>query len=152
VPFPAGKRKPTSVARKLAEGLRAAFNQPFIVENKPGPTASSRRASGARRADGHTLFVTPTQRIRPTANIYTSLPLRPAEGFRAGRRHHEDPDGAGRARRLPGERFCVLRQLAKAKTLTFGSGNTSRPRAAEMFRRAPEWRCCTFRIAGPRKR
>ena len=81
VPFPAGSAT-DSVARKLAEGLRAAFNSPSSWKTSPAPTASSRR--GRRRAPsrmGTRSSSRQTPRIRSIANIYTSLPYDPEKDF-----------------------------------------------------------------------
>jgi tripartite-type tricarboxylate transporter receptor subunit TctC len=81
VPFPAGSAT-DSVARKLAEGLRTAFNQPFIVENKPGGDGIFAARMAARaEPDGHTIFVTTNTTHSANVAIYTSLPYHPRKDF-----------------------------------------------------------------------
>ena len=55
VPFPAGG--PTDIyARMVADKLRAAFGQPFVVENRPGGTGTIGNVAAINApADGYTL-------------------------------------------------------------------------------------------------
>ncbi|MDB5860157.1 MAG: hypothetical protein JWQ76_3846 [Ramlibacter sp.] len=77
VPFPAGG--PTDVtARIYADKLAARLNQPFVVENKPGPNGIAvYNAVIAAPADGNTLaFVTPGgQVLQPAINAYLKKPV-----------------------------------------------------------------------------
>jgi tripartite-type tricarboxylate transporter receptor subunit TctC len=52
------------LARMAAQGLAARFDQPVVVENKPGANgALAAQAVLASPADGHTLFITPSGAI-----------------------------------------------------------------------------------------
>jgi len=134
VPFPAGSAT-DSVARKLAEGLRAAFNQPFIIENKPGADGiiAARQAARAE-PDGYTIFVTTNTTHSANANIYTSLPYDPQKDFAPVGGIMKIPMVLAVRADYPANDLTSFVKLAKAKTLTFGSGNTSSRGAAEMFK------------------
>src|SRR3954469_10274500 len=59
VPFTAGTG-PDLLARILSEELRQRWNQPVIVENKPGASGNiGTQAAAQAAADGHTLLVAP---------------------------------------------------------------------------------------------
>jgi tripartite-type tricarboxylate transporter receptor subunit TctC len=134
VPFPPGSATDI-VARKLAEGLRAAFNQPFIIENKPGADGiiAARQAARAE-PDGYTLFVTTNTTHSANANIYTSLPYDPQKDFAPVGGIMKIPMVLAVRADYPANDLASFVKLAKAKTLTFGSGNTSSRGAAEMFK------------------
>jgi tripartite-type tricarboxylate transporter receptor subunit TctC len=134
VPFPAGSAT-DSVARKLAEGLRAVFNQPFIIENKPGADGiiAARQAARAE-PDGHTLFVTTNTTHSANANIYTALPYDPQQDFAPVGGIMKIPMVLAVRADYPASDLASFVKLAKTKTLTFGSGNTSSRGAAEMFK------------------
>lgn len=79
VPFPPGG--PTDVtARLFADKLAARFNQPFLVENRPGPNGIVvYNATLAAPADGYTLaFVTTGgQVLQPAISGYLKKPVDP---------------------------------------------------------------------------
>jgi len=70
------------VARLLADEMQAAFQQPFIVENKPG-------ASGILAADmvtkappdGYTLFLSTNTAHSVNPHLFKKLPYEPITGF-----------------------------------------------------------------------
>ena len=74
VPFTAGTGMDI-LARLLGEQLRARWNQPVIVDNKPGASGGIGTVAAARAApDGHTLMM--------TANTFvTNVPLYPNIGY-----------------------------------------------------------------------
>jgi tripartite-type tricarboxylate transporter receptor subunit TctC len=134
VPFPAGSAT-DSVARKLAEGLRASFQQPFIIENKPGSDGIiAARAAARARADGYTVFVTTNTTHSANVNIYTSLPYDPERDFAPVGGIMKIPTVLAVRAAFPANDLVSLIQLAKTRQLAFGSGNTSSRAAAELFK------------------
>lgn len=70
------------LARMVAEELRAAFNQPFIVENKPG--ASAQIAAGFVKnaaPDGYTLLLTSNSTHSVNPHLFKKLPYDPIADF-----------------------------------------------------------------------
>jgi len=134
VPFPAGSAT-DSVARKLAEGWSAAFNQPFIVENKPGGDGIIAARSVARaEPDGYTLFVTTNTTHSANPNIYTSLPYDPDKDFAPVGGIMKIPMVLAVRASSPANDLASFVKLALSKQMSFGSGNTSSRGAAELFR------------------
>lgn len=77
VPFPPGGGIDT-LARPIAEGLRLAWGQPVIVENKPGgSTAVGAMAVAQAPADGYTLFFTSGNAISLNPFILKKMPFDP---------------------------------------------------------------------------
>jgi tripartite-type tricarboxylate transporter receptor subunit TctC len=80
VPFTAGTG-PDLLARILGEELRQRWNQPVIVENKPGASGNIGTQAAARAApDGLTLLVTVNTFVM-NASLYRSIPYDPATSF-----------------------------------------------------------------------
>ncbi len=80
VPFTAGTG-PDLLARLLAEELRQRWNQPVIVENKPGASGNIGTLAAARAApDGQTLLVTVNTFVM-NAGLYRALPYDPETSF-----------------------------------------------------------------------
>ena len=80
VPFTAGTG-PDLLARILGEELRQRWNQPVIVENKPGASGNIGTQAAARAApDGQTLLVTVNTFVM-NASLYRSLPYDPETSF-----------------------------------------------------------------------
>ena len=80
VPFTAGTG-PDLLARILAEELRQRWNQPVIVENKPGASGNIGMDAAARAApDGHTLLVTPNTFVM-NPSLFRSIPYDPEKSF-----------------------------------------------------------------------
>ena len=73
VPYPPGGT--TDVfARRLAEGLKGRFNQPFIVENKPGAATQLGVQDLLRApADGHTLIMATTSTMSLNPVMFQKL-------------------------------------------------------------------------------
>lgn len=73
VPYPAGGT--TDVfARRLAEGLKGHFNQPFVVENKPGAATQVGAQELLRApADGHTLIMATTSMMSLNPVMFSKL-------------------------------------------------------------------------------
>jgi tripartite-type tricarboxylate transporter receptor subunit TctC len=134
VPFPAGSAT-DSVARKLGESLRLAFNQPFIVENKPGGDGILAARTAARaEADGYTVFVTTNTTHSANVNIYTSLPYDPRSDFAPVGGIMKIPMVLTVRADFPADDLASFIKVAKSRTMSFGSGNTSSRGAAEMFK------------------
>jgi len=80
VPFSAGTG-PDLLARILSEELRQRWNQPVIVENKPGASGNIGTQAAARAApDGLTLLVTVNTFVM-NASLYRSIPYDPETSF-----------------------------------------------------------------------
>jgi tripartite-type tricarboxylate transporter receptor subunit TctC len=73
VPFPAAGTT-DSIARIVADKLRARFQQSVIVDNKPGAGGNIGGAHVARSApDGYTLFASPPGPLAINFNLYKSI-------------------------------------------------------------------------------
>ena len=80
VPFSAGTG-PDLLARILGEELRQRWNQPVIVENKPGASGNIGTQAAARSApDGLTLLVTVNTFVM-NASLYRAIPYDPETSF-----------------------------------------------------------------------
>jgi tripartite-type tricarboxylate transporter receptor subunit TctC len=79
VPFPAGGINDI-LTRIIAEKLQVKWNQPIIVENKPG-AGGNIGADLAYNAepDGHTLFLSPPGPLAVNQSLYKQLSYRPGE-------------------------------------------------------------------------
>ena len=74
------------LARIVGEELRQRWNQPVVIENKPGASGNI-GTQGAARAepDGHTIMMTVNTFVM-NASLYKSLPYDPVRQLRAHRR------------------------------------------------------------------
>lgn len=80
VPFTAGTG-PDLLARILSEELRQRWNEPVIVENKPGASGNIGTQAAARaNPDGRTLLVTVNTFVM-NASLYRSIPYDPEKSF-----------------------------------------------------------------------
>lgn len=80
VPFTAGTG-PDLLARILGEELRQRWNQPVIVENKPGASGNiGTQAAAQASPDGSTLLVTVNTFVM-NASLYSSIPYDPQKSF-----------------------------------------------------------------------
>jgi len=80
VPFSPGTG-PDLLARILSEELRQRWNQPVIVENKPGASGNIGTDLAARAApDGHALLVTVNTFVM-NASLYRAIPYDPEKSF-----------------------------------------------------------------------
>jgi tripartite-type tricarboxylate transporter receptor subunit TctC len=80
VPFSPGTG-PDLLARILSEELRQRWNQPVIVENKPGASGNIGTDAAARAApDGNTLLVTVNTFVM-NASLFRSIPYDPEKSF-----------------------------------------------------------------------
>jgi tripartite-type tricarboxylate transporter receptor subunit TctC len=70
------------VARIIAEELKTAFKQPFVVLNRPGATAAIAAEQVAAAApDGYTLFITSNSSHSVNPHLYKSLRYDPKKDF-----------------------------------------------------------------------
>lgn len=136
VPFPAGSATDI-VARRVAEGLRVAFGNNFLVENKAGADGIiAARAVQTSAPDGHTLFITTNTTHSANPNIYNQLPYDPQKDF--------TPLGgiikisymmAVRADFPASDLQGFLKTAREAKQpLTYGSANTGSRAAGELLK------------------
>ena len=70
------------VARLLAEELQVAFQQPFVVENKPGASGMLAAENVAKSAaDGYTLFLSTNTAHSVNPHLFKKLPYDPIADF-----------------------------------------------------------------------
>jgi tripartite-type tricarboxylate transporter receptor subunit TctC len=70
------------LARQIAEELRAALGQPFIVDNRPGASAQIAASAVARaEPDGYTLFLTSNSSHSVNPHVFKKLPYDPIADF-----------------------------------------------------------------------
>jgi tripartite-type tricarboxylate transporter receptor subunit TctC len=70
------------LARMLAEELRAALGQNFVVENRPGAAAQIAATAVAKSpADGYTLFLTSNSSHSVNPHVFKTLPYDPIADF-----------------------------------------------------------------------
>ena len=80
VPFTPGTG-PDALARTVGEELKQRWNQPVIVDNKPGASGNIGTQAAARAApDGHTLMMTVNTFVM-NASLFKSLPYDPQTSF-----------------------------------------------------------------------
>jgi tripartite-type tricarboxylate transporter receptor subunit TctC len=80
VPFTPGTG-PDSLARVVGEELKQRWNQPVIVDNKPGASGNiGTQAAGRAAPDGHTLMMTVNTFVM-NASLFKSLPYDPQTSF-----------------------------------------------------------------------
>lgn len=70
------------LARMIAEELRVALGQPFIVDNRPGASAQIAASAVAKSpADGYTLFLTSNSSHSVNPHMFKKLPYDPIADF-----------------------------------------------------------------------
>ena len=80
VPFTPGSG-PDVIARIVAEEIKARWNQPVVIDNKPGASGNIGAAAAARAApDGHTLVLS-VNTFLMNAALYKTLPYDPVKSF-----------------------------------------------------------------------
>lgn len=135
--FPPGGPSDT-IARSVADVLQKQFNQPFVVENKPGAAGNIGTEAVAKSpADGHTLLFGIDSIFTINPHIYKGMAFKPAQlkpvlvmassGLLVGAH--------------PGTGFKSLQDLVaagKSKGVTFSSAGSGSPGhlAAELFTEA----------------
>jgi tripartite-type tricarboxylate transporter receptor subunit TctC len=80
VPFTPGTG-PDVMARAVGEGLQRHWNQPVVIDNKPGATGNIGAQTVARAApDGHTLLMT-SNPFTTNVSLFSHLPYDPLKSF-----------------------------------------------------------------------
>jgi tripartite-type tricarboxylate transporter receptor subunit TctC len=70
------------LARMIAEELRVALGQPFIVDNRPGASAQIAASAVAKaEPDGYTLFLTSNSSHSVNPHVFKKLPYDPIADF-----------------------------------------------------------------------
>ncbi|HEU5178620.1 MAG TPA: tripartite tricarboxylate transporter substrate-binding protein, partial [Burkholderiales bacterium] len=81
VPYAAGGTSDI-LARQIGPKLTEVWNQPIIVENKPGANGNVGADFVAKSApDGYTLLLTDLGGLVISASVYPKLPFNPAKDF-----------------------------------------------------------------------
>jgi tripartite-type tricarboxylate transporter receptor subunit TctC len=143
VPFPAGGTA-DSVPRAVVDGLRQAWRQPVIVDNRPGAGGNIGTAHVANAApDGHTLLAAPPPPLVINQHLYARLPFDPAQ-LKAVTILATSPNVVEVSAKLGVRSLSELVALAKARpgavnVANQGIGTTSHLTAA-MFEAAAEVR------------
>jgi tripartite-type tricarboxylate transporter receptor subunit TctC len=80
VPFSPGTG-PDVMARAVGEGLQRHWNEPVVIDNKPGATGNIGAQAAARAApDGHTLLMT-SNPFTTNVSLFSHLPYDPVKSF-----------------------------------------------------------------------
>ena len=70
------------LARMIAEELRLALGQPFVVDNRPGASAQIAASAAAKSSpDGYTLFLTSNSSHSVNPHMFKKLPYDPIADF-----------------------------------------------------------------------
>jgi tripartite-type tricarboxylate transporter receptor subunit TctC len=80
VGFPGGST-PDIAARILADGMAKAFNQPVVVENRPGASGNIAADLVAKATDDHTLGLVINGNLSSAKLLNPKLPFDPAKDF-----------------------------------------------------------------------
>ena len=80
VAFPAGTPGDT-VARLIQPALQKAFQQPVVVDNKPGAGGNIGMQEVARASDGHTVLAGPDTMLTVNPHLYRKLAFKPLEAL-----------------------------------------------------------------------
>jgi tripartite-type tricarboxylate transporter receptor subunit TctC len=138
VPFPPGG--PTDVvARMVAMKLSQAYNQQFVVENRPGTGGTiGSQAVAQSSPDGYTLLLGSTSSLAMAPSLYKSLGYDPKKSFSPISLLSSSAQLIAVNSNVPATSLQQLIALAKDKpgTLAYASaGNGTPPHiAAEMFK------------------
>ena len=134
VPFPAGSAT-DGVARQIAEYIRAALNNPVVVENKPGADGIVATQQVLRNdPDGHTLFITTNTTHSANPAIYRTLPYDAQKDFAPIGGIMTIPAILTVNQKFPAKTFAEFLAIAKSRPLTFASGNTISRGPAELLK------------------
>src|ERR1700752_4558026 len=136
VPFPAGSAT-DAVTRRLAESIRVETGVTVLVENKPGADGNLAALSVLKAdADGYTVFVTTNSTQSANINLFNTMPYDPRRDFAPVAGIMTIPMMLTVRADFPAGSVSEFVSLAKAraKPLSFGSGNTSSRGAGELFR------------------
>src|ERR1700752_222545 len=136
VPFPAGSAT-DAVTRRLAESIRVETGVTVLVENKPGADGNLAALAVLKaEADGYTVFVTTNSTQAANINLFNAMPYDPKADFAPVAGIMTIPMMLAVKPEFPAKTVAEFIALAKSrqKLLSFGSGNTTRRGAAELFR------------------
>ncbi len=137
VPFAAGSGSDI-FARLLAEDLRLAFNQPFVVENKPGASAQIAAEYVAKSApDGYTLFVATNTSHSANPFLFKTLRYDPLRDYTSITRVLYMPYVlvVPQASPIRNVADIVARARANPGKLNYGYGNSTSQVASAAFTR-----------------
>lgn len=122
------------VARMLAEELRAAMGQPFIVDNKPGASAQIATEQVAKSApDGYTLLLTTNTGHSANPYLFKKLPYDPVRDFTPLARVCYFPFVLAVDAKLPIRTVAELIAYAKASPIGYAYGNSTGQVAGAAF-------------------
>ena len=128
VPYSAGTG-PDILARTLGEELSQRWNQPVVVDNKPGASGNIGTQLAARATpDGHTLMMV-SNPVHQQCLAVQEFALRPGEELRAGDLCRLGRAGAGAASVDPGEKHQGIHRLSESQARR-GELRLARPRHA----------------------
>lgn len=138
VPFPPGGGADV-IARMIGDRLKASWDQPVVVENRPGAGAAIGADAVAKAApDGYTLLMGTVSSNAINASVYKKLPYDPVKDFEPVTLAAAGPIVLVVNPSLPVKSVKDLVDLAKAKpgSLNFASAGTgtSLHLAGEMFK------------------
>jgi tripartite-type tricarboxylate transporter receptor subunit TctC len=139
VPNPAGGSN-DAAARSLAQALTEIWQQPVLVENKPGGGGNiGTQAAATAPADGYTYLVSSPGPIVINPSLYRKLPFDPARDFTPIALLATVPIVLVVNPRLPASTLSELLQLAKTETeqlnyASSGIGSTHHL-SAELFKK-----------------
>ena len=126
VPFAAGSATDI-IARIIADDLRAALGQPFVVENKPGASAQIGAELVAQSPpDGYTLFVTTNTSHSANPFLFKKINYDPVKDFTPVANIMRIPVVVVADPKLPVKTLPELVAYAKANPgkVSFGYGNS----------------------------
>ena len=124
------------VSRMLATELQATYNQPFIVENKPGASGIIAAEAVARSApDGYTLFLTTNTAHSSNPHLFKKIPYDPITDFTPIARVCYFPFVLAVNANLPVNTPRELIDYAKnnKQVISYGYGNSTGQVAAAAF-------------------
>jgi len=124
------------VARTLAEELQKAFDQPFIVDNKPGASGIIAAEQVAKAApDGYTLFLSTNTAHSANPFLFKKLPYEPIKDFTPIARVCYFPFVLAVNASMPFQTVPELMAYARdpAHKLSYGYGNSTGQVAGAAF-------------------
>ncbi|MBB3014103.1 Bug family tripartite tricarboxylate transporter substrate binding protein [Cupriavidus alkaliphilus] len=140
LPFPAGSAT-DGAARYIAQDVGKALGQPMVIENHAGADGIIAAQLAKRAApDGYTLFVSTNSAHGSNPALYDSLPYDPVADFAPVAGLIRIPITLVVKKDFPADDVAgfvkLARQRSSAKSLSYGSGNTSNRVAAELVKAA----------------
>ncbi|WP_454739278.1 Bug family tripartite tricarboxylate transporter substrate binding protein [Cupriavidus necator] len=138
LPFPAGSAT-DGAARYIAQDVGKALGQPMVIENHAGADGIIAAQLAKRAApDGYTLFVSTNSAHGSNPALYNNLPYDPVADFVPVAGLIRIPITLVVKKDFPADDVAgfvkLARQRSSAKSLSYGSGNTSNRVAAELIK------------------